>query len=87
MRRRGRAARLLLEELVQAAVGGIFHAIALQEGMPMTGPVPERLSIKNAHQNTNSTEMPVQTPDTPTLTVGPDNLRIAINLSLLFLHY
>jgi hypothetical protein len=53
----------------------------------MTGPVPERLSIKNAHQNTNTTEMPSQTPDTPTLTFGPDNLRIAINLSLLFLHY
>src|SRR5215211_5539358 len=54
----GRAARLLLEELVQAKVRRVLHA-----------------------------GMPPQTPDTPTSTVGPDDLRIAINLSLLFLHY
>jgi hypothetical protein len=72
---------------VQAKVSGIFHASVLQEGMPTTEPVPKRLSMKNTHQNTSNIEMPLQTPDTPTSTVGPDDLRIAINLSLLFLHY
>jgi hypothetical protein len=47
--------------------------------------VPERLSVKNAHQNTNSTEIPLQVLDTPTSTTEPDDLRITINLSLLFL--
>ena len=67
----GRAARLLLEELVQAAVGGIFHPIARSEDTPTTEPVPERLSVKNTHQNTSTTEMPVQIPNAPTSTVGP----------------
>jgi hypothetical protein len=53
--------------------------------MLTTVPVPERLSVKNAHQNTNTTEMPIQILDAPTSTVGPDDHRITINLSLLFL--
>jgi hypothetical protein len=42
--------------------------------------------MKNTHQDTSSIEMPLQTPDTPTSTVGPYHVSIAINLSLLFLH-
>ena len=55
----GVRAGLLLEELVQAVVRGILHHVASQESMLTTEPVPERLSVKNAHQNTNTTEMPI----------------------------
>jgi hypothetical protein len=41
--------------------------------------------MKNTHQNTSSTEMPVQMLNTPTSTVGPDDLCMTINLSLHFL--
>ena len=42
--------------------------------------------MKNTHHNTSTTEMLVQIPNTPKSTHEPDDLCIAINLSLRFLH-